>query len=177
MDPTALKELVPDFLEKGAPLEGEVKKETVSFLTKNRQIKSPITPPPLNNHGNYVVSLSRLTEWLGQMVEENGVDIFPGFAGTEVLYEEDKVIGVRTGDKGIDPEGNKKANFEPGIDLQPDVVPGKTAAGQAVREDGQNHPEAQTGQAIGRNGGCRAGFFRRQVCGKRGPTAGGKGGK
>ena len=104
MDPMALKELVPDFLEKDAPLEGEVRKETVCFLTKNRRIKSPITPPPLNNHGNYVISLSRLTEWLGQMVEENGVDIFPGFAGTEVLYEGDRVIGVRTGDKGIDPE-------------------------------------------------------------------------
>ena len=122
MDPVALKELVPDFMEKGAPLEGEVKKESVCFLTRRFRLTSPITPPPLNNHGNYVISLSRLNEWMGQMVEESGVDIFPGFAGTEVLYEGDRVKGVRTGDKGIDAEGNKKSNFEPGIDLHAKVT-------------------------------------------------------
>jgi len=122
MDPVALKELVPDFQEKGAPLEGEVKKEEVCYLTRNGRIKLPIIPPPLNNHGNYVVSLSRLTEWLGQIVEESGVDIFPGFAGTEVLYDGDRVIGVRTGDKGIGPDGEKKSNFEPGIDLHAKVT-------------------------------------------------------
>jgi electron-transferring-flavoprotein dehydrogenase len=116
MNPVALKELIPDFVDQGAPLEGEVKKEEVLFLTKTGKIKSPITPPPLDNHGNYVVSLSRLVEWLGQKVEEQGVTIFPGFAGTEVLYEGDKVIGVRTGDKGIDADGSQKSNFEPGID-------------------------------------------------------------
>ena len=109
-------------MEKGAPLESEVKKEEVCLLTKGGRIKSPITPPPLNNHGNYVVSLSKLAEWLGKQVEENGVDIFPGFAGTEVLYEDDKVIGVRTGDKGIDADGSKKSNFEPGIDLHAKVT-------------------------------------------------------
>jgi len=122
MDPSSLKELVPDFLDKGAPLEGEVKKEKVCLLTKTGKITAPITPPPLNNHGNYVVSLSRFTEWLGQMVEESGVDIFPGFAGTEVLYDGNRVTGVRTGDKGIDAEGNKKENYEPGIDLKAKVT-------------------------------------------------------
>lgn len=117
MDPTALKELVPDLLEKEAPLEGQVTKEEVCFLTKSGKIKAPITPPPMNNHGNYVVSLSRLTEWLGQMVEENGVYMFAGFAGTEVLYDGDRVMGVRTGDKGIDVDGTQKSNYEPGIDL------------------------------------------------------------
>ena len=117
MDPVALKELVPDFLEKGAPIEGEIKKEEVCLLTSKGRIKAPITPPPLNNHGNYVVSLSKISEWLGKLVEESGIDIFPGFAGTEVLYEGNRVIGVRTGDKGIDADGAKKANFEPGIDL------------------------------------------------------------
>ncbi|MBN1102893.1 MAG: electron transfer flavoprotein-ubiquinone oxidoreductase [Deltaproteobacteria bacterium] len=118
MDPTALRELVPDFLEKGAPLEAEVKSEDVCFLTKGGKISAPITPPPLNNHGNYVVSLSKLTEWMGTLVEGAGVNLFPGFAGTEVLYEGDRVVGVRTGDKGIDADGSKKANFEPGIDLR-----------------------------------------------------------
>lgn len=122
MDPTALKELVPDFLEKDAPLEGKIIGEEVSLLTKKGRIKSPITPPPLNNHGNYIVSLSKITSWLGKLVEENGVDIFPGFAGTEILYEDNKVIGIRTGDKGIGPDGDKKANFEPGIDLHAKVT-------------------------------------------------------
>jgi electron-transferring-flavoprotein dehydrogenase len=122
MDPVALQELVPDFLEKGAPLEGAVKKEEVCLLTRNGRIKSPMTPPPLNNHGNYVVSLARLTEWLGALVEERGVDVFPGFAGTEVLYEDDRVIGVRTGDKGVDADGQRKPNFEPGIDLRAKVT-------------------------------------------------------
>ena len=122
MDPLALKELVPDFLEKDAPLEGKVIGEEVSLLTKKGRIKSPITPPPLNNHGNYIVSLSKITSWLGNLVEENGVDIFPGFAGTEILYEDNTVIGIRTGDKGIGPDGNKKSNFEPGIDLHAKVT-------------------------------------------------------
>ncbi|MFO7460064.1 MAG: hypothetical protein R6X07_05515, partial [Desulfatiglandales bacterium] len=102
MDPGALKELVPDFLEKGVPLEGEVKKESVYLLTRGGKIGAPIIPPPLNNHGNYVVSMARLNEWMGTLVEESVVYMFPGFAGTEVLYDKDRVIGVRTGDKGID---------------------------------------------------------------------------
>ena len=122
MDPMALKELVPDFLEKDAPLEGKVTGEEVSLLTKKGRIKSPITPPPLNNHGNYIVSLSKITSWLGKLVEENGVDIFPGFAGTEILFEDNTLIGIRTGDKGIGPDGNKKSNFEPGIDLHARVT-------------------------------------------------------
>ncbi|MBN2124364.1 MAG: electron transfer flavoprotein-ubiquinone oxidoreductase [Deltaproteobacteria bacterium] len=122
MDPVALKELVPDYLDKEAPLEGEVTKEEVCFLTKTGKIKAPITPPPLDNHGNVVISLSRLTEWLGQLVEGAGIDIFPGFSGTEVLYDGDRVIGVRTGDKGIDTDGTQKSNYEPGIDLQAKVT-------------------------------------------------------
>jgi electron-transferring-flavoprotein dehydrogenase len=122
MDPIALKELVPDFIDKGAPLENEVNEEEVSLLTKNGRIRSPIIPPPLNNHGNYIVSLSKLAHWLGSLVEENGIDIFPGFAATETLYDNTTVIGVRTGDKGIGPDGEKKPNFEPGIDLHAKVT-------------------------------------------------------
>ena len=122
MDPGPLRELIPDFLEKDAPIEAEVKKDEVYFLTEKGQFKFPMVPPPLNNHGNYVISLARLTEWLGQQVEESGVDIFPGFAGTEILYDGDRVIGVRTGDKGIGPDGNKKSNYEPGIDLHAKIT-------------------------------------------------------
>jgi electron-transferring-flavoprotein dehydrogenase len=135
MDPIALRELVPDFLEKGAPLEGAISEEEVCLLTKNGRIRSPIIPPPLNNHGNYVVSLAKLTTWLGSLVEESGVDIFPGFAGTEILYDDDRVAGVRTGDKGIDPDGNRKSNFEPGIDLRAKVtVFGEGTRGSLAKE-------------------------------------------
>jgi len=129
MDPSALKALVPDYVEKGAPLESSVNKETLCFFTEKGKFNIPgammALYSPMNNHGNYVVSLSKLCEWLGQMVEEAGVDIFPGFAGTEVLYEgdqSDRVIGVRTGDKGVGPDGEPKSNFEPGIDLQAKVT-------------------------------------------------------
>ncbi|RLB16098.1 MAG: electron transfer flavoprotein-ubiquinone oxidoreductase [Deltaproteobacteria bacterium] len=122
MDPVSLRELMPDFVEKGAPLEGEVTKEEVCLLTEKGRLKAPLVPPPLNNHGFYVVSLSRLTAWLGEQAEEAGIDIFPGFAGTEILYDGDRVIGVRTGDKGIDEDGSKKANYEPGIDLHAKVT-------------------------------------------------------
>src|SRR5919109_3783720 len=119
MDPKALAELVPDFLEQGAPVESEVKEDYFLYLTKTRAIKSPVTPPPLKNHGYYIVSLNKLTAWLGEKCEEAGVNIFPEFPGAEVLYDEgDRVVGVRTGDKGIDKEGRRKSNFEPGVDLR-----------------------------------------------------------
>lgn len=122
MDPSSLKALIPDFKDLGAPLDAEVTAEDVCLLTQKGKIKAPITPPPLNNHGNYIVSLSRLSEWMGGLVEEQGSYVFAGFAGTEILYDGDRVIGVRTGDKGIGPDGEKKSNFEPGIDLQAKVT-------------------------------------------------------
>jgi electron-transferring-flavoprotein dehydrogenase len=118
MDPKALKELIPDFIEQGAPVESPVKEDYFLYLTKTRAIKSPITPPPLKNHGYYIVSLNKLTAWLGEKCEEAGVNIFPEFPGAEMLYDEsDRVVGVRTGDKGIDKEGKRKSNFEPGVDI------------------------------------------------------------
>ncbi len=122
VDPIALRELFGDAISKGAPVEAEVHKERLCFLTKHRVLRLPIVPPFLNNHGHVVVSLSRLTAWMGSLVEESGIDIFPGFAGTEVLYEGDRVVGVRTGDKGVGPDGEPKANFEPGIDLKAKVT-------------------------------------------------------
>ena len=123
MDPRALKELMPDFAEQGAPLESPVKEDYFLYLTKSRAIRSPMTPPPLKNHGYYIVSLNRLTAWLGEKCEEAGVNIFPEFPGAEMLYDErDRVVGVRTGDKGIDKEGKPKPNFEPGVDLRAKVT-------------------------------------------------------
>ena len=130
MDPRGLAELIPDFKEQGAPLEAEVKEDFFYYLTKNRAIRSPINPPPLNNHGYYIVSLNRLTVWLGEKCEEAGINIFPEFPGADLLFDEnDRVLGVRTGDKGIDKEGNPKANFEPGVDLLAKV----TVLGEGVR--------------------------------------------
>ncbi len=118
MDPRGLRELIPDFLEQGAPLESPVNEDYFLYLTKKHAIKSPLTPPPLKNHGYYIVSLNRLTAWLGEKCEESGVNIFPEFPGAELLYDQnDCVLGVRTGDKGINKEGKKKSNFEPGVDL------------------------------------------------------------
>ena len=123
MDPRALKELIPDFIEQGAPVESPVKEDYFLYLTEKHAIRSPITPPPLKNHGYYIVSLNRLTAWLGEKCEEAGVNVFPEFPGAEMLYDsDDRVIGVRTGDKGIDKEGKRKANFEPGVDLHAKVT-------------------------------------------------------
>ncbi len=123
MDPKALKELMPDFIEQGAPLESPVTEDYFLYLTPKHAIRSPITPPPLKNHGYYVVSLNRLTAWLGEKCEEAGVNIFPEFPGADLLYDEnDRVTGVRTGDKGIDKEGKPRANFEPGVDLHAKVT-------------------------------------------------------
>jgi electron-transferring-flavoprotein dehydrogenase len=123
MDPKALKELIPDFIEQGAPLESPVLTDSFLYLTSKKAIRSPITPPPLKNHGYYIVSLNRLTAWLGEKCEEAGVNIFPEFPGADLIYDEhDRVLGVRTGDKGIDKEGKRKANYEPGVDLRAKVT-------------------------------------------------------
>ncbi|HXG84890.1 MAG TPA: electron transfer flavoprotein-ubiquinone oxidoreductase [Pyrinomonadaceae bacterium] len=118
VDPVALRELMPDFLEQGCPVDAAVTEDAFWYLTETRALVSPITPPPLKNHGKYILSLSRMCEWLGEKCEEAGINIFPEFPGAEMLYDANEaVIGVRTGDKGIDKEGKQKDNFEPGVDL------------------------------------------------------------
>jgi electron-transferring-flavoprotein dehydrogenase len=118
LDPRGIRELVPDFLEAGFPIEAPVKRDAVWFLTERRRLALPIVPPPLRNHGNYVVSLGQVVRWLAQRAEKAGVDLFPGFAAAAPLLEGDRLLGVRTGDRGIDRRGQKKANFEPGIDIR-----------------------------------------------------------
>ncbi|HUJ31080.1 MAG TPA: electron transfer flavoprotein-ubiquinone oxidoreductase [Candidatus Acidoferrum sp.] len=125
MDPRGLRELVPDF-EKSAPLDTPVTGDAAYFLTATNSWKLPITPPPLANHGNYVVSLNKLTKWLGGLVEKKGVNIFTQFAGKELLYEGDgaaaRVAGVLTEDKGVDKNGKPKDNFTPGYELRAKVT-------------------------------------------------------
>jgi len=121
LDPRSMRELLPAF-EKEAPLEAPVSKEAVYFLTEKGKFKLPITPPPLRDRGNYVISLNRFVKWLGGKVEGAGVTVFTGFAGSELLYEGDRIVGVRTDDKGLDKHNKPKSNFEPGYDLQAKVV-------------------------------------------------------
>ncbi len=118
MDPIAIRELMPDFLEQGFPADSVVTEDAFWYLTKKGAINSPLVPPPLKNKGKYIVSLSRMCEWLAEKCEETGINIFPEFPASDVLYDEnERVIGVRTGDKGIDKEGKPKGNFEPGVDI------------------------------------------------------------
>jgi electron-transferring-flavoprotein dehydrogenase len=125
LDPRSMRELLPGF-EKEAPLEAEVTREAVYYLTPQGKLKFPITPPPLRDHGNYVISLNRFVKWLGSKVEETGITVFTGFAGAELLFDGgkdgDHVIGVRTDDKGVDKHNQPKSNFEPGYDLKAKIV-------------------------------------------------------
>src|SRR6478672_1792773 len=116
LDPSTLQELVPDFMAKGAPLATAVQRDDIYYLTRTGKLRLPITPPFFQNHGNYIISLSRFVKWLGGLVEAEGVDIFTGFPATEVLFDtsgdagqEARVVGVRTGDRGIDKHGQKKS--------------------------------------------------------------------
>ncbi len=122
LDPSALASLVPDFKAKGAPLATDVGAEAVYFLTSGRKFKLPIIPPPLQNHGNSIISLNRFVKWLGGLVEAEGVDIFTGFAASEILLEGDAVVGVRTGDRGIGRHGEKKSTYEPGVEIRAKVT-------------------------------------------------------
>jgi electron-transferring-flavoprotein dehydrogenase len=122
MNPAALTELVPNFKDEGCPLESEVVEDGVYYLGESTAFKFPITPPPFHNEGNYIVSVSKINRWLATKCEEKGINIFPGFAAVEALYEGNKIVGVRTGDKGRDKDGTPKANFEPGLILKSKLV-------------------------------------------------------
>jgi len=121
LDPIAMRELLPGF-ESQAPLDAQVHKEGVYFLTEKSHFKLPITPPPLRDHGNYVISINRFVKWLGSKVEEAGITVFTGFAGSELLFDGERVTGVRTDDKGVDKQNQQKSNFEPGYDLRAKVT-------------------------------------------------------
>jgi electron-transferring-flavoprotein dehydrogenase len=123
LDPSALRVLVPDFEARGAPLDLAVGEEHVYLLHgRPGKLPLPFTPPPLRNHGNYIVSLNRFDRWLAGLVEAEGIDLFFGFAGTDVLMEGDRVVGVRTGDRGIGRHGDRRATFEPGVDIRAKVT-------------------------------------------------------
>lgn len=121
MDPRGLSELVPDWREK-TNLGTAVTGDAAYFFSEKSAHKFPLTPPPLQNHGNFVVSVSRLAKWLGGLVEQAGVNVFTQFAGSELIYEKDGIAGVITDDKGLDKRGQPKSNFTPGYELRAKVT-------------------------------------------------------
>jgi electron-transferring-flavoprotein dehydrogenase len=121
MNPKALAELVPDF-EKSAPLDTPVTDSAALIFTKKSSYRIPITPPPFNNSGNYVISLSKMVKWLGGLVEAAGVNVFKEFGGAELIYEREGIGGVITEDKGLDKNSKPKDNYTPGYELRSKVT-------------------------------------------------------
>jgi electron-transferring-flavoprotein dehydrogenase len=117
LEPRALNELLPDWAEQGAPLLTPAGEDRFLFLTETRAFKLP-TPPQMNNHGNFIVSLGNVCRWLATQAEALGVEIYPGFAAAELLEEDGRILGVATGDMGITKEGTPGPNWQPGMDLK-----------------------------------------------------------
>ena len=117
LEPRALNELIPDWQDLGAPLDTPVTNDKFMFLTETSSFRLP-TPPQMNNHGNYIISLGNFCRWLGEQAEALGVEVYPGFAAAEVLYNDDgSVRGIATGDMGIGKDGEKTDAYEPGMEL------------------------------------------------------------
>lgn len=117
LEPTALFELIPNWQAKDPPIHTPVTEDHFLYLTQKRSWRLP-TPPQMKNHGNFIISLGQFCRFLATYAESLGVSIFPGFAATEVLYEANQVVGIQTDDKGLDRNGNQKAQFQPGIQLR-----------------------------------------------------------
>lgn len=119
IEPRALNELIPDWKEKGSPLDTPVTDDKFALLTAKGRVPIPVIKGmPLYNHGNYVVRLGHLVEWLGSQAEELGVEIYPGYAASEILFDGDKVCGIATNDVGIAKDGSPKDSFERGMELR-----------------------------------------------------------
>ena len=120
MDPRAITELIPDWKAQGAPLETEVTEDEVLFLTATKSYRTPnwALPSGLRNHGNYIVSLGAVVRWMGQQAETLGIDVYPGFAAAEILYDDRGAVrGVATGNMGVGRDGEPTDNFQPGMEL------------------------------------------------------------
>jgi electron-transferring-flavoprotein dehydrogenase len=121
LDPRSMDELLPGWRDE-APLDAQVERESFYFLTADKSYEAPMMPPPMRDHGNYVISINRFVKWLGEKVEQAGITIFTGFAGSDLIFEGGRVAGIRTDDKGVDKTGQKKSNFEPGYKLKSKVT-------------------------------------------------------
>ena len=141
VDPRGFDELLAPFPDREPPYDCPVSDDGFYLLTSSRAFRSPVTPPPFNNHGYYVASLGKLVKWMACLCEELGVEVYPEFPAVKLLFDGDRVIGARIGDKGRDSAGEPKANFEPGIDVLARVTvlgegPRGTLAGQAFERLG-----------------------------------------
>ena len=117
LEPRSLNELIPDWQDNGAPLDTPVNNDRFMFLTEKSAFRLP-TPPQMNNHGNYIISLGNFCRWLGDQAEAMGVEVYPGFPAAEVLYDDEgRVRGIATGDMGIGKDGEKTDAYEPGMEL------------------------------------------------------------
>ena len=127
MDPRGMAELFPDWKERGCPIESEVRFDCMDYLTASGgkvRFKGPFVPPPLRNHGNFIVSLYRVVRWMKDQAEKAGIEVYPGFAGAEVLYDAggQRVVGVQTRDAGIAKNGQRKPSFQPGMNVRAKVT-------------------------------------------------------
>lgn len=122
IDPSTLKELLPNIDPKDFPFESPVKKEGVYFLTPKHAFQAPFTPPFMGNHGNFVVSLGKVTRWLAEIAEKKGVQIYPGFSVSEMLYENGRVVGAKTLDTGVDKHGKPLENFQAGNEIRAKMI-------------------------------------------------------
>src|SRR5436309_3684091 len=118
MDPRGIADLLPDWLARGCPIESPVTDDGFCLMSEKWKFSAPILPPPLQNEGNYVISIGEFVRWLAPIAAAEGVDLFPEFAASRVLVEDGRVVGVRIGDKGIDKLGQRKPNYEPGVDVR-----------------------------------------------------------
>jgi len=159
MNPKALAELVPDF-EKSAPLDTPVTDSAALLFTQGSSFRFPITPPPFQNKGNYVVSLNKIVKWLGGLVEAAGVNVFKEFGGAELVYENSGVAGVITEDKGLDKNGKPKDNYTPGYELRAKV----TVLAEGTRGSLTKKLVAEATESGSRNCGmCNRGALRRAM--------------
>ncbi|MCH7879884.1 MAG: electron transfer flavoprotein-ubiquinone oxidoreductase [candidate division Zixibacteria bacterium] len=122
LDPRALAELMPDFIEQGMPVDAKAVSDSFVYLREKGSFTFPLNPPFLRNDGNYIISLNKFTAWLAEKVEALGVDIFTGTGGRELLIENGRVAGVQTVDMGRNPDGSQKDSFEPGSLLKAKIT-------------------------------------------------------
>ncbi len=147
LDPRALEEFFPDYRDQGCPIEATVSNESLWFLTAKRKFSFPFLPEPFSNKGAHLVSLSRLGAWMAEKADEEGIQLFDNTAATAPFLENGKVAGIITDDKGLDLEGNQKANFEPGLLLKSNVtVIGEGSDGSLARQLSALFPSGSRGQ-------------------------------
>ena len=120
LDPRSMDELLPSWRDE-APLDAQVHYESFYYLTGKKAYNVPM-PPPMHDHGNYIISLNRFVKWMGEKVEQAGITVFTGFAGSDLRFEGDRLTSVITDDKGVDKNGQQKSNFEPGYELKSKVT-------------------------------------------------------